>query len=45
VLLDGEVVNSCLVPAVEAEGHPVTTIEGLATGGQLDPMQRAFADN
>jgi CO/xanthine dehydrogenase Mo-binding subunit/aerobic-type carbon monoxide dehydrogenase small subunit (CoxS/CutS family) len=45
VLLDGEVVNSCLVPAVEAEGHPVTTIEGLAAGGQLDPVQRAFADN
>ncbi|HET9972554.1 MAG TPA: molybdopterin-dependent oxidoreductase [Streptosporangiaceae bacterium] len=45
VLLDGEVVNSCLVPAVEAEGHLVTTIEGLAAGGRLDPVQRAFADN
>ena len=30
VLLDGEVINSCLLPAVEAEGHLVTTIEGLA---------------
>src|SRR5215813_7756629 len=45
VLLDGEVVNSCLVPAIEAEGHEVTTIEGLATGGRLDPVQQAFADN
>lgn len=45
VLLDGEVVNSCLVPAVEAEGHLVITIEGLAADGRLDPVQRAFADN
>jgi len=45
VLLDGEVVNSCLVPAVEADGHEVTTIEGLAVGGHLDPVQQAFADN
>ena len=45
VLLDGEVVNSCLLPAVEAEGHLVITIEGLAAGGRLDPVQRAFADN
>ena len=45
VLLDGEVINSCLLPAVEAEGHLVTTIEGLAAGGRLDPVQQAFADN
>ena len=45
VLIDGEVANSCLVPAVEAEGREVTTIEGLATGGRLDPVQQAFADN
>ncbi|MGE5291981.1 MAG: molybdopterin-dependent oxidoreductase [Micromonosporaceae bacterium] len=45
VLLDGEVVNSCLVPAAEAEGREVTTIEGLATEGRLDPVQQAFADN
>src|SRR6266581_4457093 len=45
VLLDGELVNSCLVPAVEADGHEVTTIEGLATAGRLDPVQQAFADN
>ncbi|MGH3422248.1 MAG: molybdopterin-dependent oxidoreductase, partial [Streptosporangiaceae bacterium] len=45
VLLDGEVINSCLLPAVEAEGHPVTTIEGLAVDGRLDPVQQAFADN
>ena len=45
VLLDGEVINSCLLPAVEAEGHAVTTIEGLAADGRLDPVQQAFADN
>ena len=45
MLLDGEVINSCLLPAVEAEGHLVTTIEGLAAGGPLDPVQQAFADN
>jgi putative selenate reductase molybdopterin-binding subunit len=45
VHLDGTVVNSCLVLAVEAAGHAVTTIEGLAKNGTLDPMQQAFADN
>ncbi|MGH9243770.1 MAG: 2Fe-2S iron-sulfur cluster-binding protein [Acidimicrobiales bacterium] len=45
VLLDGEVVNSCLVLAVEAAGHGVSTIEGLARNGQLDPVQQAFAQN
>jgi CO/xanthine dehydrogenase Mo-binding subunit/aerobic-type carbon monoxide dehydrogenase small subunit (CoxS/CutS family) len=44
VHLDGTVVNSCLVLAVEAAGHAVTTIEGLATNGELDPVQRAFAE-
>jgi CO/xanthine dehydrogenase Mo-binding subunit/aerobic-type carbon monoxide dehydrogenase small subunit (CoxS/CutS family) len=44
VHLDGTVVNACLVLAVEAEGHQVTTIEGLASDGTLDPMQQAFAD-
>jgi putative selenate reductase molybdopterin-binding subunit len=44
VHLDGTVVNSCLVLAVEAVGTRVTTIEGLATNGKLDPVQQAFAD-
>lgn len=42
VLLDGEPVHSCLVPAFRAEGHAVTTIEGLASGDELHPMQQAF---
>src|SRR5919109_5183227 len=45
VHLDGTVVNACLVLAVEAQGHRVTTIEGLAWDGELDPVQRAFADH
>src|SRR3954466_10345551 len=45
VLVDGEPVLSCLVLGVECEGRYVTTIEGLATGGQLHPLQEAFADH
>jgi carbon-monoxide dehydrogenase small subunit len=44
VLLNGEAVNSCLVLAVETEGANVTTIEGLASEGRLDPLQQAFID-
>jgi len=42
VLLDGESVKSCTVLAVQARGHDLTTIEGLAAGGRLHPMQEAF---
>ena len=42
VLLDGQAVKSCTVLAVQADGSSVTTIEGLAQGGQLHPMQTAF---
>jgi xanthine dehydrogenase YagT iron-sulfur-binding subunit len=42
VLLDGRRVNSCLVLAVMAEGREVTTIEGLAPGDRLHPLQQAF---
>jgi CO/xanthine dehydrogenase Mo-binding subunit/aerobic-type carbon monoxide dehydrogenase small subunit (CoxS/CutS family) len=43
VLLDGDAVHSCLVPAIRAAGHQVTTIEGLGQGA-LHPMQQAFMD-
>jgi carbon-monoxide dehydrogenase small subunit len=45
VHLDGESVKSCTVLAVQADGHEVTTIEGLATNGELHPMQQAFHEN
>ena len=41
-MLDGETVRSCLVFAVQADGAEVTTIEGLAEGGKLHPLQEAF---
>ena len=44
VYLDGEPLHSCLVPAFRAEGREVTTIEGLAKGNELHPMQQAFID-
>jgi carbon-monoxide dehydrogenase small subunit len=43
--LDGMAVKSCTVLAVQADGSEVTTIEGLASNGQLHPMQQAFWDN
>lgn len=44
VLLDNEPVSSCLVLAHEADGREVVTIEGLARGGALHPIQQAFVD-
>ena len=44
VLLDGAPVFSCLTLAVEAQGHDITTIEGLARDGELAPVQEAFAE-
>ncbi|MEZ0072599.1 carbon-monoxide dehydrogenase small subunit [Planotetraspora sp. GP83] len=44
VLLDGEPVRSCLTFAVTVDGREITTVEGLATGGELSPVQRAFAE-
>jgi len=45
VIFDGELVNACLVLAVEADGKSVITIEGLATGTGLHPIQQAFLKN
>jgi len=43
VIIDGQAVNSCLYPVMEAEGKTITTIEGLASkDGQLHPLQTAF---
>jgi carbon-monoxide dehydrogenase small subunit len=44
VLLDGKAVNSCLVLAVQADGGEVRTVEGLAEGENLHPLQEAFMD-
>lgn len=42
VLLDGKAIKSCMVLAVQAEGHEITTIEGIAPQGELHPIQEAF---
>jgi carbon-monoxide dehydrogenase small subunit len=44
VLLDGELVNSCLVPAAQAEGAEIKTIEGVADGARLHAVQQAFLE-
>ena len=44
VMFNGRIVNSCCVLAVEAQDGEVTTIEGVATGDQLHPLQQAFLD-
>lgn len=44
VVIDGRLVNSCLVPLLQAEGTSVTTIEGLASGEELHELQQAFIE-
>ena len=44
VIMDGKAVNACLVLAVESAGKRVETIEGLARGAELHPIQRAFVE-
>jgi carbon-monoxide dehydrogenase small subunit len=45
VLVDGRSVDSCLMLAVEADGATVATVEGMATGDRLHPLQQAFLDS
>lgn len=44
VLFDGEPVNSCLILAADAEGHEITTVEGLGTPEKMSPLQAAFVE-
>ena len=45
VLVDGERINSCLALAIQYQGRSITTVEGLAGGGELHPLQRAFIEH
>jgi carbon-monoxide dehydrogenase small subunit len=45
VILDGRVVTSCLVLGVESQGCQITTVEGMAKGNALHPLQRSFLEN
>ena len=45
VLIDGETVNSCMMLALDAVGKKITTVEGLADGDKLDPVQAAFIEH
>ena len=45
IILDGRIVTPCLVLAVEAEGKEMTTIEGIANGSTLHPIQQSFLEN
>jgi carbon-monoxide dehydrogenase small subunit len=45
MLLDGKPVNSCSYLALQAEGSEITTVEGLANGGELSPLQVAFLEH
>jgi carbon-monoxide dehydrogenase small subunit len=44
VLVDGKPVLSCLVLPIQVEGRPITTVEGMAHGSELHPLQQAFAE-
>lgn len=44
VIMNGKLINSCIVPAVKADGAKVVTIEGLEKNGELDAVQQAFID-
>jgi carbon-monoxide dehydrogenase small subunit len=44
VMIDGQIVNSCLVPVAQVEGASIKTIEGVATGDQLHAVQQAFIE-
>jgi len=45
VLMDGDTVRSCITPAAQADGRTITTIEGLAEGDRLHPIQEAFIED
>lgn len=45
VILDGRIVNSCLVPVAQVNGSDITTIEGVASNGELHAVQQAFIDH
>ena len=45
VLADGERINACLALAIQYQGRSITTIEGLAEAGDLQPLQRAFVEH
>jgi aerobic carbon-monoxide dehydrogenase small subunit len=44
VRMNGELVNSCLVPIIQADGATIQTVEGLAIDGEMHPLQKAFLD-
>jgi carbon-monoxide dehydrogenase small subunit len=45
MIVDGRLITSCLMLAVQADGRQITSVEGISTNGDLAPVQRAFIDN